>query len=909
MALEYRKKAKFNVSGMTCATCATTIEKSLVNLNSVTMAQVNLGNESVIVEYNPSKLKFSDLNKAIKDAGYQVINEKITLKIGGMTCAACVKTIENSLLSLDGIIEVNVNLSAEKAFIVYNPNILTPEEMKDAIEETGYQFLGIEGEETEDLEKILREKDLKEKCSRIMVGFATGILLIILMYFPINFPFPLAYLMLFVSAPVFIYISYPIFKAAYRSLKNRNLNMDVMYSMGIGVAFIASLLATFEFILSRNFLFYETAIFLATFLTMGRYLEARAKGKTSDAIKKLIALQPKKAGVLRFKNINIEILYFRDYPHHDKAVEQVKDALKELNISVPINSIEVNKENYQEYFFFGSPTILINKRDLEGKIDKTLNRRFYDYNHKNYSYPPKDMLISKLLSFFEEQEISREKIKINDLLVVKPGEKIPVDGEVIDGESYLDESMITGEPIPTLKEKGDKVIGGTINKNGVIRFKATKIGRDTVLSQIIKLVEIAQGSKPPIQRIADKAVSYFIPLILAIAVFSFVIWYLILGNTLLFALTSLISVLVIACPCALGLATPTAVTVGVGRGAELGVLIKNGEVLEISEKLNTIVFDKTGTLTKGRPEVTDIIGIGIEDLALLKLVASVERNSKHPLAEAIVKKSIENDLELLSSESFNTFRGKGVVAKVEGKEILIGNKTLLKDKNISLSREVEKNIFQLENEGKTVMLIAFDNKMMGVIAITDTLKETTKAAIKEFRNMKFNIFMITGDNIRTAKVIAKQAGIENVLAEVLPQDKANEVKKLQDKGNIVAFVGDGINDAPALAQADVGIAIGSGTDIAIESGEIVLIKDDLLDAVAAVQLSKKIISRIKQNIFWAFAYNTVLIPVAAGILYPFFRITFRPEFAGLAMAMSSVTVVSLSLMLKRYIPPVKKITK
>ncbi len=832
--------------------------------------------------------------------------KKIELKIGGMTCAACVKTIENSLQRLDGIIEVNVNLSAEKAFITYNPNIITQADLKKTIEAAGYQFLGIAGEEAEDFEKISREKNLIEKRSRIMVGFTTGILLMILMYIPINLPFPVAYLMLLISTPVFIYISYPIFKAAYRSLKNRNLNMDVMYSMGIGVAFIASLLATFNFILSSKFLFYETAVFLATFLTIGRYLEAKAKVKTSEAIKKLMNLQPKKAIVLRPKNIELEILYFRDCPNYNKAIEQVKDTLRELNISVPIKLTEVNQENFQDYPFFGSPTVLVNNKDLEGKINKTFSCRIYRYNHEDFTYPPKDILISKLLSIFEEQEISVEEVKINDILVVKPGEKISIDGEVIDGESYIDESMITGEPIPALKENGDKVIGGTINKNGVIRFRVKKVGRDTVLSQIIRLVEEAQGSKPPIQRIADKAVNYFIPLVLAIAIFSFIAWYLILGNTLLFALTSLISVLVIACPCALGLASPTAVTVGIGRGAELGVLIKNGEALEISEKLTTIIFDKTGTLTKGKPEVTDIYSIGIEDKTMLKITASVEKNSTHPLAEATVKKAKESGIELLSSEGFNTFRGKGVIAKVEGKEILIGNRILLKEKNIFLSKEVKKRILQLENEGKTVMLISFDNKMVGIIAITDTLKETTKAAIEEFKKMKFNIFMITGDNIRTAKAVAQQAGIENVLAEVLPQDKAKEVKKLQEKGEVVAFVGDGINDAPALAQADVGIAIGSGTDIAIESGDIVLIKDDLLDAVAAIQLSKKVISRIKQNIFWAFAYNAALIPLAAGILYPFFGITFRPELAGLAMAMSSVTVISLSLLLKKYIPPVKR---
>ena len=908
MALDHRKKIELKISGMTCAMCAATIEKSLLNLDGVVDAQVNLGNESVAIEYDFLKIRYADLNKAVKDAGYQIINEKVVLKIGGMTCASCVKTIENSLLRLDGIIEVNVNLAGEKAFVIYNPNIVTQNEIKRTIEETGYQFLGVEGEETEDFEKVTREKDLKEKRNRIIVGFTTGILLMVFMYVPINLSFPMAYLMLFISTPTFIYISHPIFAAAYRSLKNKNLNMDVMYSMGIGVAFGASVLATFEFLLSSKFLFYETAIFLATFLTMGRYLEAKAKGKTSEAIKKLIGLQPKTAGVLKPNNIDIEILYFRDCPNYNKSAEQVKDALKKLNISAPVKLTEVTKENFKDYSFCGSPTILVNKRDIEGKINKLFGCRVYNYNNRNFVYPPKDMLVSKLLSIFEEQEISIEKVALNDILIVKPGDKIPVDGEVIDGESYVDESMITGESISPLKEKGDKVVGGTINKNGVIRFIATKIGRDTMLSQIIKLIEEAQSSKPPIQRVADKAVNYFIPTVLIIAIFSFVVWYLILDSSFLFALTNLISILVIACPCALGLATPTAVTVGVGRGAELGVLIKNGEALERSEKLTTIIFDKTGTLTKGKPEVTDIIGIGIEDRTLLKLTASVERNSKHPLAEAIVKKSLESGIELLSSENFNTFGGKGVIAKVEGKEILIGNRILLKEKNISLPEVVEKNIFQLENEGKTVMLIAFNNSVAGMIAITDTLKETTKDAIKEFKEMKFNIFMITGDNIRTAKAIAKQAGIENVLAEVLPQDKANEVKRLQEKGEVIAFVGDGINDAPALAQADVGIAIGSGTDIAIEAGDIVLIKDDLMDAVAAVQLSKKVMSRIRQNIFWAFAYNTALIPVAAGILYPFFGITFRPEFAGLAMAMSSVTVVSLSLMLKKYVPPVKKIT-
>jgi Cu+-exporting ATPase len=811
---EERSKAELTISGMTCATCATTIKKSLLSRDGVIDAQVNLGNETALVEYDATKVKLADLEKAVTNAGYGVINEHVVLKIGGMTCAMCVKTIENALNRLNGIAGVIVNLGAEKAYVTYNPKMTTVADMKKAIEEAGYQYLGVEGEEAEDLEEAARERDLKEKRNRFIVGFAVGIPLMMLMYVPdvpvADFPFSwMAYFMLIVSTPAFIYVSHPIFSAAYRSLKNRNLNMDVMYSMGIGVAFVASILGTFEFILSREFLFYETAVLLASFLTIGRYMEARAKGRTSEAIKKLMGLQPKTAAVVRDNN----------------------------EIEIPI-----------------------------------------------------------------------EDVKIDDIVVVKPGEKIPVDGEVVDGESYVDESMITGEPIPALKKKGESVVGGTLNKNSVIKFRATKIGSGTVLAQIIKLVESAQGSRPPVQRIADKAVTYFIPTVLTIAVLSFVTWYLILGNTLLFALTALISVLVIACPCALGLATPTAVTVGIGRGAELGVLVKNGEALEVSEKLTTIVFDKTGTLTRGKPEVTDIIGSGMEDRTLLKLAASVEKNSQHPLAEAVVRKAQEESIAMEESEGFDTFSGKGVIAKVEGKEVLIGNRTLYNERNISY-QEVEEKIVQLENEGKTVILIALDNEICGIIAIADTLKERTKDAIKAFKDMKFNVVMITGDNASTAHAIAKQIGIKNVLAEVLPQDKATEVKKLQERGEVVAFVGDGINDAPALAQSDVGIAIGSGTDVAIESGEIVLIKDDLMDAVASVQLSKKVMSRIKQNLFWAFAYNTALIPVAAGILYPFFGITFKPELAGLAMAMSSVTVVSLSLMLKRYMPPAKESKK
>ena len=470
----------------------------------------------------------------------------------------------------------------------------------------------------------------------------------------------------------------------------------------------------------------------------------------------------------------------------------------------------------------------------------------------------------------------------------------------------MDESAITGEPIPVLKDAGKSVVGGTINQNGIIRFKAMKIGKDTVLSQIIKLVEDAQGSKPAVQRIADTAVSYFIPTVLTIAIASFLFWYFVSGSTLIFAVTVLISILVVACPCALGLASPTAVTVGIGRGADFGILVKNGEALEISEKLTTILFDKTGTLTKGKPEVTDVFAIGIDEKDVLKFAASVERNSQHPLGEAVVRKAHEDNVDLVESDNFDTIGGKGVIATVEGKKILIGNKVMLKGNGFMISDEYDEKISQFGIEGKTAVLIGIDDKVSGIIAIADTLKENAREAIEGLKKMNLKVVMITGDNEKTALAIAKQVGIQDVISEVLPQDKSEEVKRLQDAGEVVAFVGDGINDAPALAQADVGIAIGSGTDVAIESGEIVLIKDDINDAIAGIQLSKKVMSRIKQNLFWAFAYNVILIPVAAGVLYPFFGITFRPEFAGLAMALSSVSVLTLSLLLKGYIPPAKR---
>ena len=805
-----KKKAELKISGMHCATCAVSVEEALAGVKDVSSAQVNFGTETAQVEFDPKKTSLAELEKAVRDAGYEVTNREVVIKVGGMMCATCVQTVEAALRALPGVITANVNLANERAYVTYNPSVTTVADMKKAIEDDGYQYLGIAGETSDAEEKAARDADLHDKFMRFVVGFAVSIPLMLLMWVPLGIPMQLlAYGMLIVSTPVFVWVAYPIFKAALTALRNKTLSMDVMYAMGTGVAYVASVMGTFSIVLTSDYMFYDTAIMLAAFLMLGRYLEARAKGRTSDAIKKLAGLQAKTATVIR-----------------------------------------------------------------DGK----------------------------------EVEVAAEDLAVDDIVIVKPGNRIPVDGEVVAGESYVDESMITGEPVPPLKAKGSTVVGGTISTNGVLSVKATKVGRDTVLAQIIKLVEDAQGSKPPVQRIADVAVTYFIPAVLLIAFSAFVVWYFLLGSSLLFALTTLISVLVVACPCALGLATPTAVTVGIGRGAELGILIRNGEALETGEKVTTVILDKTGTLTKGKPEVTDLVAAGVSEATLLSLAAAVEKNSAHPLAQAVVRAAGAKGVAQETAESFDTLGGKGVSAKVLGEEVLVGNRTLMQDRGVIVPPELDAKIQAFEQEGKTAVIVAAGGQAAGVIAIADTLKETSTEAVRRFKEHGIAVVMVTGDNRRTAGAIAKKAGIDKVIAEVLPDRKAAEVRALQEKGEVVAFVGDGINDAPALAQANVGIAIGSGTDIAIESGEIVLVKNDLLDAVAALELSGKVMSRIRGNIFWAFAYNTVLIPVGAGVLYPFYGFVFRPELAALAMAASSVTVVTLSLLLKGYIPEAKKRT-
>src|SRR5271157_127945 len=801
---ETRRKTNLKISGMTCASCVATIEKSVKNLDGVLDVNVNLSTEKANLEYDSSKIDLSKIEKTVNELGYKVVNDKpgakIDVKIGGMHCANCVTTLEKAIGNIEGVASVNVNLSTERAVIDLDPGLASIDDVKKAITGAGYQFLGTRDEMTLDAEKEAIQANLRDKKRRAIVGMAVGIPLFIMMFV---WPFSLArmYTMFAIATPAFIYTSYPIFKAMYASLKNRSLNMDVMYGMGIGVAYGSSVAGTFlgPFIPAlMQFMFYDASVLLAGFLMFGRFLEAKAKSKTSDAIKKLVGLQPKTAIIIR-----------------------------------------------------------------EG----------------------------------QEQVIPAVSIVIGDVILVKPGEKIPADGIVIEGTSYVDEAMITGEPIPVLKESDSKVVGGTINKNSVLTFEAQKVGKDTILSQIIKLVEEAQGTKPPIQKLADKAVTWFIPVVLAIAITTFVSWLLV-SNDWLEALTRLITILVIACPCALGLATPTAVTVGIGRGAELGILIKNGEVLEKVNKLTTVIFDKTGTLTNGKPDVTNIVPIDTTEMELLSIVAAAEKNSQHPLAEAIVRRAISAGIEIPDATEFDTAEGKGISCVVDGARVLIGKRSYLEELGVDVSAS-DLDAAKLESEAKTVVHAAIGGRIAGIIGIADTVRERAKEAIDELHRMGMDTMMITGDNSQTAHAIADKIGIKTVIADVLPQGKSAEVQKLQEQGKVVAFTGDGINDAPALARADVGIAMGGGTDIAIESGELVVMKDDPVDAVGAIQLSKAVLGRIKMNLFWAFAYNSILIPLAIFTMVP-------PEWAGLAMAMSSVTVVSLSLLLKRYVPPAKR---
>ena len=744
--------------------------------------------------------------------------QKTILTISGMYCASCAANIENALKQEAGIKSANINFASEKLYLEFDPIEISIARIQKIIEKSGYGAIEEAAEEEMcDHHKEAKIQEVRKFKKRFISALIFSFPIIYMaMGEMIGLPMPTIFenygtIIQLTLATAVIASCFNIWTSGSKKLLRLSPNMDTLIFIGTAVAYFYSLtisVLVFLGIKIEAYLYYESAALILVFISLGKYLEAVTKGKTSEAIKKLIGLQPKEAAII--------------------------------------------KDN-------------------------------------------------------EEIKIPISEVKIGDIILVKPGEKIPVDGIVIDGYSGVDEKAITGESIPVEKKKGDEVIGATINKTGVLKFKVTRVGKDTMLAQIIKIVEEAMGSKAPIQLLADKVSFYFVPSVIGLAILSFVIW-LLLGQPLTFALTVFVTVLIIACPCALGLATPTAVMMGTGLAAKNGILIKSGQALEIARDVNIIVFDKTGTLTRGEPSVTDVIQVKdeISENSILQIAGSVEKNSEHPLAQAIINKAKERKINLSEVKNFQAIPGHGVSADLEnlpadrqGKKILFGTRKLMTNNQINPGL-IEEKMIVLEEQGKTAMILAQDKEIIGIIAVADTLKDYSKEAVKMLHKMGKKVAIITGDNKRVGQAIAQQVGIDRVLAEVLPQEKSAEIKKLQNKGNIVAMVGDGINDAPALAQADLGIALGSGTDVAMETGEIVLIKDDLRDVIMAIDLSKYTLNKIKQNLFWAFFYNIVGIPVAAGILYPLTGWLLNPAVAAAAMAFSSVSVVSNALLMKRY---------
>ena len=813
-----------SIKGMTCASCAGSIERTVSKLLGVSKATVNLASEKLIVEYDELVLNISDIKVAITKLGFEIIEKTsdttINIPVGGMTCSSCAQHVEKALGKLEGVIKVSVNFALEKASVTYDSQKIRASEIRGAIEKTGYRVLTHSKESSVDEDKIRKDKEIEKMWMKFIVSVVLAIPLFYISMAPmvtfVRLPFPralsmtdypltFALLQLALTIPIVI-AGYKFYTVGFKAMINRSPNMDSLIAIGTSAAFIYSLYNTY-LIISGNvhavhMLYYETAGVIVTLILLGKALEAITKGKTSEALKKLLGLAPKTAIIIRFG---------------------------------------------------------------------------------------------------EEVEIPIEEVEIGDTIVVKPGAKIPVDGVVTGGHSAVNESMLTGESMPVDKKEGSLVYAATINTTGTLRFRAEKVGSDTALAQIVKLVEDAQGSKAPIAQLGDVVSRYFVPIACLIAVLAGVIWYLTTQN-IEFALTVFVAVLVIACPCALGLATPTAIMVGTGKGAENGILIKGGEALETAHKINTIVFDKTGTITEGKPTVTDVLAIDdtLPD-TLLQITASAETASEHPLGQAIVNGAKEKGLELLPIKDFNSLTGRGIEAVIDNMNILAGNKKLMDERGISLE-EMSVSSDKLAEEGKTPMYVAIDNKLAGIIAVADVVKPSSKAAISALQKMGIEVAMITGDNKKTAEAIAREVGIERVLSEVLPQDKSSEVKKLQEEGRKVAMVGDGINDAPALTQADIGIAIGSGTDVAIESANIVLMRSDLMDVPTAIALSKKTITNIKQNLTWAFLYNIILIPVAAGVAYAFGGPLLNPMLAAGAMGLSSISVLCNALRLKRFKP-------
>lgn len=813
------RRAKIHITGMTCTTCAATIERGLAHTPGVEKAEVSFASEKASVEYDPSEVDLATISQTVSQLGYKVATRKAIFPVSGMTCASCVARVEQALSGVPGVISASVNLASEKATVEYVEGTDIAE-MQRAVAEAGYAL----GAETKSLEDVTTAARREVRALRNSFIFAF-ILAIVIMGLSMGPDFPARpYLLWALATPVQFWTGWRFYRGMWTALKHKTADMNTLIAVGTSAAYFYSLVAVaapalFAAADIELGLYFDTSSMIIALILMGKFLEARAKGQTSEAIKKLIGLKPKTATVIR-----------------------------------------------------------------NG----------------------------------DELEIPVENVQVGDFILVRPGEQIPVDGIVRQGYSSVDESMITGESIPVEKKAGDTVIGGTINKMGSFQFEATRVGKDTTLARIIRLVEEAQGSKAPIQRLADVVSGYFVPAVICIAIVTFIIWSFVGPQPpLTYALLNFVAVLIIACPCALGLATPTAIIVGTGKGAENGILIRSGEALERAHKINVVLLDKTGTLTLGEPMVTDIIAASpFTEAEILQLAASAERSSEHPLAEAVTKAASERGLELFEPSHFQAIPGRGVEARVNNQRLLVGNAVFMKENSLALdSLGVEAE--RLWGQGKTVMFLGVDGHIAGVIALADTLKPNARQVVDALHRLNLEVVMITGDNGRTAEAIARQAGIDRVLAEVLPENKALEVRRLQEQGKVVAMVGDGINDAPALAQADVGIAIGTGTDIAVETGDITLISGDLSGIVTAVSLSKRTMTTIKQNLFWAFAYNTALIPVAAGALYPVFSHSgvpaglhfifgsygfLNPMLAALAMALSSVTVVSNSLRLRAFKP-------
>jgi Cu+-exporting ATPase len=812
-------KASIHITGMTCTTCAATIEKGLSETPGVEQADVNFASEKASIEYDPTKVDLAKIKDTVSQLGYVVATKKSIFPVGGMTCASCVARVEEALSSVPGVISASVNLASEKATVKYLEGTGVAD-MRRAVKDAGYE-LGPEVQALEDV-TTAAQRDIRVLRNRFIIAAILASSIMALGWGPTFVG--KSYLLWALATPVQFWAGLRFYRGAWGALKHMTSDMNTLIAVGTSVAYFYSMIAVispglFAVGVLDPHLYFDTSAAIIALILLGRFLEARARGQTSEAIKKLIGMQPKTALVIR-----------------------------------------------------------------EG----------------------------------EEREIPVEDVQVGDLILVRPGERMPVDGIVRQGYSSVDESMITGESIPVEKKVGDEIIGATINKTGSLEVEASRVGKETTLAHIIRMVEEAQGSKAPIQRLADVIASYFVPTVIAIAIVTFVIWYFV-GPVpaLTFAFLNFVAVLIIACPCALGLATPTAIMVGTGKGAEHGILIRNGEALERVHQITTVLLDKTGTLTRGEPVVTDVVAAPFSSQEeVLRLAASAEHNSEHPLGEAVVKAALEKKLELSPSSDFNAVPGQGVEALVKGKKLLLGSLRLMKERGFSLN-ELEPKAAKLLEEGKTVMFLGLDSQVAGIVALADTLKPSAKEALQALRKIGIETAMLTGDNQRTAEAIAREAGIDQVLAEVLPEHKASEVKKLQKEGKVVAMVGDGINDAPALAQADVGIAIGTGTDVAMETGDITLISGDLMGVVTAISLSKRTMRTIKQNLFWAFAYNTALIPVAAGVLYLVFGNIgvpsglhfilgeygfLNPILAAAAMAASSITVVSNSLRLRRFKP-------